>query len=116
MIPGLATGHPMFHWILQSFVVVLPEIQATFHLNSLGVGGILTAREVASALVSLPGGIVVDVIRQYWGLLLAGCLAASALGTLVMGVSPVYPLLLVGMAVVAISHSIWHLPASASLS
>ena len=33
-----------------------------------------------------------------------------------MGVSPVYPLLLVGMAVVAISHSIWHLPASASLS
>ena len=47
---------------------------------------------------------------------MAGCLAASALGSLVMGVSPVYPLLLVGMAVVAISHSIWHLPASASLS
>jgi MFS family permease len=116
MIPGLATGHAMFHWILQSFVVVLPEIQATFHLSGVGVGGILTAREVASALVSLPGGIVVDVIRKYWGLLLAGCLAASALGSLVMGVSPVYPPLFVGMAVVAISHSIWHLPASASLS
>ena len=33
-----------------------------------------------------------------------------------MGVSPVYPLLLIGMAIVAVSHSIWHLPASASLS
>ena len=33
-----------------------------------------------------------------------------------MGASPAYPVLLVGMAVVAISHSIWHLPASASLS
>ena len=116
MIPGLAAGHAMFHWILQSCVEVLPALQATFHLNSVGVGGILTAREAASALVSLPGGIVVDVKRKYWGLLLAGCLAASESGSLVMGVSPVYPPLLVGMAVVAISHSIWHLPASMSLS
>ena len=35
---------------------------------------------------------------------------------MVMGVSPIYPLLLVGIALVAIAHSIWHLPSSASLS
>ncbi len=33
-----------------------------------------------------------------------------------MGVSPFYLLLLIGFAAVAISHSIWHLPASVSLS
>ncbi|MDE2786240.1 MAG: MFS transporter [Chloroflexota bacterium] len=116
IVPGLATGHVVFHWIVQSFVVVLPEIQQAFQLNTVGVGGILSARELASGLVALPGGVVVDILRRYWAQLLASCLAVSALGCLAMGVSPVYPLLLIGMAVVAISHSIWHLPASASLS
>ena len=116
IIPGLATGHVVFHWIVQSFVVVLPEIQAAFSLSAVGVGGLLSAREIAAGVVALPGGVAVDIVRRYWGLLLALCLGASALGSLVMGVSPVYVLLLIGIAVVAASHSIWHLPASASLS
>ena len=112
IVPGLATGHVVFHWILQSFVVVLPEIQQAFQLNTVGVGGILSARDLAAGLVALPGGVVVDILRRYWGQLLASCLAVCALGCLALAVSPVYPLLLIGMAVVAISHSIWHLPAS----
>ena len=116
IIPGLATGHAMFHWIVQSFVVVLPEIQSAFNINAVGVGGILSIRELASGIVTLPGGVVVDLLRRYWGVLLAGCLGAAAGGSLIMGASPVYPLLLLGMAVVAVSHSLWHLPASSSLS
>ena len=116
MVSALATGHVAFHWIVQSFVVVLPEIQHTFGLNGVGVGGILTMRELASGLVTLPGGVVVDLLRKWWGWLLAICVGASGLGSLLMGVSPVYPLLLAGVAVVAVSHSLWHLPASASLS
>ena len=116
MVTALAVGHVAFHWIIQSFVVVLPEIQRTFGLNGVGVGGILTMRELASGLVTLPGGVVVDTLRKWWGWLLAGCVAASGLGALLMGISPAYPLLLFGVAVVAISHSLWHLPASASLS
>ena len=49
IIPGLATGHVVFHWIVQSFVVVLPEIQAAFSLSAVGVGGLLSAREIAAA-------------------------------------------------------------------
>ena len=116
MIPGLATGHATFHWIIQSFAVALPEIQMAFGLNSVGAAGIMSARELAAGLIALPGGVVVDVLRRYWGLLLAGCLGLAALGSLVMGVSPIYSLLLIGIGVVAISHSVWHLPASASLS
>ena len=52
-VPGLAAGHTVFHWIVQSFVVALPEIQATFQLNPVGVGGILSARELASGLVDM---------------------------------------------------------------
>ena len=116
MLSGLAAGHATFHWILQSFAVALPEIQVAFGLNSVGAAGIMSARELAAGLVALPGGVVVDIVRRHWGLLLAGCLGLAALGSLVMGVSPVYALLLIGIGVVAISHSVWHLPASASLS
>ncbi len=122
ILPGLSVGHVAFHWIVQSFVVALPEIQASFGLSPVGVGGVMTARELAAGTVALPGGVVVDVARRYWGLVLAGCLAACALGALLMGVwpllgvSPLYSLIILGMMVVAISHSIWHLPASASLS
>ena len=116
IMPGLASGHVVFHWVIQSFIVVLPEIQAAFGLSAVGVGGLLSAREVAAGIVALPGGVVVDIVRRFWGLLLAVCLAACALGSLAIGISPIYILLLIGIAVVAASHSIWHLPASSSLS
>ena len=107
----LATGHATFHWILQSFAVVLPEVQAAIGLNSVGAAGIMSARELASGLIALPGGVVVDVLRRYWGLLLAGCVGLGGIGSLALGISPIYGLLLIGIGIVAASHSIWHLAA-----
>ena len=43
-------------------------------------------------------------------------MAGFGLGWLVMGASPVYGVLLLGMALVSVSTSLWHLPAMASLS
>ncbi len=116
MVTALAVGHVGFHWILQSFVVVVPEIQHTFGLNGVGVGGIQAVRELTSGLITLPGGVVVGMVRRWWSWLLAVCVGASGLGSLLMGISPVYPLLLLGVSVVSVSHSLWHLPAAASLS
>lgn len=116
MISGLSLGHTLFHWFGQSLIVVLPEIQSAFSLTGAGVGSLLTVRELASGIVSLPGGILVDMCRRYWGLLLSVALGVLGLGSLMIGLSTVYPLLLVGMAVVAMTHSIWHLPVSAALS
>jgi len=116
ILSSLAGGHSLFHWFLQSFIVVLPEVQAAFHLSGAGVGAILTARELASGLVTLPGGVIADLLQRHWGILLAGCVGVFSLAALLIGLSPVYPLLVVGMGVVAICHSLWHLPASASLS
>jgi MFS family permease len=116
MVTALAVGHVAFHWVLQSFVVLVPEIQQTFGLNGVGVGGIQAVRELTSGLITLPGGVLVGMVRRWWGWLLAVCVGASGLGSLLMGISPVYPLLLLGVAVVSVSHSLWHLPAAASLS
>ena len=69
MMPGLATEHATFHWIVQSFAVALPEIQAAIGLNSVGVAGIMSARDLTAELIALPAGIVVDVLHRYWELL-----------------------------------------------
>ena len=76
----------------------------------------LAAGELAAGLVTLAGGVIAGLLRRHWGILLAGCIGVFSLAALAMSLSPVYPLLLVGMAAVAVCHSIWHLPAAASLS
>lgn len=116
ILPALAVGHAVFHWIVQSSVVLLPEIQQTFLLSGVGVGGVLAAREMATGLVKLPAGVLVDVLRSSWRALLVTCLAASAAGAILIGTSWAYPAVLAGIMVVALGHSIWHLPASAALS
>ena len=116
IIGGLTSGHGVFHWFTQSFIVMLPEVRTFFGLGAVEVGAITTVREVTSGIVSLPGGVLTDLLRRYWGLVLAGCMALFGVGWLVMGFSPIYLLLLVGMALVAIASSTWHLPAMAALS
>lgn len=116
VVSGLSAGHGVFHWCLQGFQVMLPEVQDTFRLSEVGVGAISTTREMASGLVTLPGGILVDLLRRHWGLVLAASMGGFGFGWLIMGLSPAYPVLLVGMVLVAGSASTWHLPAMAALS
>ena len=116
ILTGLSAGHGIFHWFRQSFYVMLPEVVATFGLNGLQVGAISATREVISGVIALPGGVVTDMVRRHWGLVLAGCMGLFGVGWLIMGISPVYPVLLVGMAAVAAAAAMWHLPAAAALS
>lgn len=116
MIPGLVIGHSVFHWIVQSFVVVLPEIQQAFNLSSVAVGGILTARELASGAVKIPAGMASDALARHWRWLLATCLVAGGLGALVISGSAGYAAVVAGIIIVTVAHSVWHMPASASLS
>ena len=116
VISGLTSGHGVFHWFSQSFLVMLPQVQATFGLSEVGIGVIATTREVVSGIVNLPGGVVVDMLRRYWGLVLAVCMGGFGVGWLVMGIAPVYPVLLLGIALIGVFSSTWHLPAMASLS
>ena len=116
ILTGLSAGDGIFHWFSQSFYVMLPEVVATFGLNGLQVGAISATREVISGVIALPGGVVTDMVRRHWGLVLAGCMGLFGVGWLIMGISPVYPVLLVGMAAVAAAAAMWHLPAAAALS
>ena len=144
IVGGLTSGHGVFHWIAQSFIVVLPEVRDLLLGGSvIAVTSIQTTREIMSGVVSLPGGVLTDALRRYWGWVMAVCMALFGVGWLLMAAagwqvpgsawltsqesvsaasepSPLnpmgYALLIVGMAVVAVAASVWHLPAMAALS
>jgi MFS family permease len=98
---------------------MLPAVKATFGISDLQVAGVQGTRELVGGLISLPGGVITDYLRKYWGLVLAFCMFLFGIGWLVMAVSgwiPMYPLLLLGMALVGAAATIWHLPAMSALS
>ena len=94
VLSALSAGHAVFHWFSQSFFVMLPEVVATFGLNGLQVGAIAATREVVSGVIALPGGVITDMVRRHWGLVLAICMGLFGLGWLVMAIAPVYLCLL----------------------
>lgn len=116
IIAGLTSGHGIFHWFVQSFFVLLPEVEASFNLSKVGVGAISTTRETVSGLVTLPGGVLADRLRRHWGLILALCMGGFGIGWLIVGQSPSFMILIIGVGIVSIAASMWHLPAMASLS
>lgn len=98
-----------------SFSVMLPAVKNTFDINPIQIGAIFTAKELAAGLVSLPAGILSDYLRQYRMLMMAVCMILFGLGWLIIGVTPLYGFLLVGMVVIAVASSVWHLPSVAEL-
>ncbi|MDE2778050.1 MAG: MFS transporter [Chloroflexota bacterium] len=144
IIGGLTSGHGVFHWLTQSFIVVLPEVRDLLLGGSVvATTSIQTTREVASGVVSLPGGVLTDALRRHWGWVMAVCMALFGVGWILMAAGGWtvpgsawltadqsaaageasgdlnvfgYILLLVGMAVVGMAASFWHLPAVAALS
>jgi MFS family permease len=115
LLTALTTAHGIFHFMAQSFSVMLPTIKQTFGISPVQVGAIITVKELAAGMASLPGGVVSDYLRPYRGWLMAACMMVFSLGWLMIGISPLYWLLLVGMMAVAMSGSVWHLPSLAEL-
>ena len=116
IVSGLSGSHGLFHTFDQSLVVLLPEIKEAFNLSEIGVGAIAATERAADGLVSAPAGMATDIHRRQWGLILAACMALFGVGWLIIGTAPFFPVLLIGIAVVAVTSSVWHLPATASLS
>lgn len=110
-----SASHGIFHFMSQSFSVMLPTIKEAFGINPVQVGVLITAKTLAGGLASLPGGIVSDYFRRYRGRIMTVCMIVFALGWLLIGISPVYSLLICGMMVVAVAGSVWHLPSLAEL-
>jgi len=116
VLANLTSGHGLFHWFSQSLTFMLPEIRDTFGISTSQVSYLAATRELVSGIAAMPGGVFTDMVRRHWGLILACCMGIFGLGWVVMGFSPIYPGVLAGMVLIALSTSLWHLPALAAIS
>jgi len=108
-------SHATFHFMSQSFSVMLPAVKDTFGINPVQIGAIITAKELAAGLSSLPGGMLSDYLRHHRVQIMALCMVVFAAGWLIIAFSPFYQLLMVGMMIIAVAGTVWHLPSLAEL-
>ena len=113
---GLAAGHGIKHFYSQAFLLLIPAVKAYLGLSDIEVGLIGSTRTVAGAVVNIPAGIMADMWRSKVGLMLTSSLASLAIGYLIIGATPSYWLLLLGVAITGAGASIWHAPAFGTLA
>jgi FSR family fosmidomycin resistance protein-like MFS transporter len=116
ILTGFTVSHGIFHFMQQSFAVMLPAIKESFGISAVAIGALMTAREIAMGISSLPGGVLSDRLRRFRGIIMAACMAVFGLSWLLIGFAPIYSLLIIGMVLVSIATSVWHLPSMAEIS
>lgn len=108
-------GHAMFHFLNQSFAVLLPSIQQTFLVTPVQIGALITVREFATGLASLPGGMISDRFARYRSQILTICLVLFGIGWFVIAHAPRYSMLYGGMALIGAASAVWHMPSLVEL-
>jgi MFS family permease len=116
VLTGFTIAHGIFHFMQQSFAVMLPAIKETFDISPVQIGALMTAKEIAMGVSSLPGGVLSDRLKRHRGVIMAACMALFGLSWLLIGIASVYPLLIFGMVLVSMATSVWHLPSMAEIS
>lgn len=108
-------GHAVFHFMGQSFAVLLPSIQATFLVTPIQIGALITTREIVSGFIALPGGVMSDYYSRYRAHILTTCIVVFAAGWLIIAITPIYSALYLGMLLIAAASAIWHIPSLVEL-
>lgn len=115
LLSAIAIGHGILHWYQQGFLVVFPTIKADMSLSATQAGLIISVRQVLSGLVNIPAGMLTDRLRAHWPLIFAFSFLSVGVGYLLVGLSPVYLILLLTVGLAG-THPLWHLPGVAALS
>ncbi|MBI2165530.1 MAG: MFS transporter [Chloroflexi bacterium] len=113
---SLALGHSVIHWYQQTFYVILPEVRTALALNAVQVGALSTVRALSGGIVNMPAGLITDLFRRHWSVILAMSMAWIGLAYLLVGAAPTFALALPAIALVGAGGAIWHPPAISTLS
>lgn len=109
-------GHFGIHWFQQLFPVILPSLKAQLGLSDVQVGALSSARQLINGAMDLPCGILADSLVRRRAPLLASALLAMGVGYSLMGLIPVFALLLLASGLIGLGTALWHPAAAASLS
>ncbi len=100
----------------QGVPVLLPTISAYFGLSTFQISALHALRFSGVGVVNIGGGLVVDMMKSRWGLMLTGCMVSAAIFFALLAAAPGYLALLLIVPLVSIPGALWHLPSAASLS
>lgn len=109
-------GHFGIHWFQQLFPVILPSLKSQLGLSDVQVGALSSVRQLINGAMDLPCGILADSLARRRAPLLASALLAMGVGYSLMGIVPVFVLLLFASGLIGLGTSLWHPAAAASLS
>ena len=113
---GLSAGHGIKHFGQGALLVMIPSIRATLGLSDVAIGGISSVQSISSGIANIPAGILTDMFRRKIAWILLASMLMVGTGYVVIGVSPVYWILLIGVAVIGFGTSMWHAPAFGTLA
>lgn len=113
MLVGL--GHGATHWLLGTFLILLPFVTRELGLSYTEAGLMVTVLHLSSFFTNFSGGMVVDITGRRVVFLVI-CLLAGAGGLLGFGMSTRYGAMLPMVALVACAISFWHAPAISYIS
>ena len=116
ILANMSLGHGVIHLYDQGFPVLLPTIASSFGLSNMQISVLLAFRFAGFGVVNLGGGLVVDMLKRRWGLILTLCMLWAGVTFVLTGAFPNFGALLVVGSLVSIPGALWHLPSSASLS
>ena len=116
ILSSLTFGHGVAHLYDLGFPVFLTAIANSLALSTRQTGLLLGIRTSGNGLVSMGSGVLVDRFRDQWGMMLTACMVLNVIAFVVIGLSPNWSVLLIGVVLISIPGSLWHLPAIASLS
>jgi MFS family permease len=95
---------------------MIPSIRATLGLGDVAIGGISSAQSISSGIANIPAGILTDMFRKKIAWILLASMLMVGTGYLIVGASPVYWILLIGVTIIGFGTSLWHAPAFGTLA
>ena len=113
LLGTLTFGHTVIHWYQQMFPVFLPMLKADLGLSAVQVGGLMTAKQGASGLLTLPSGFAADAFNKHKATILGSALVMGGLAYVVASVAPTYFWVLVFLTMLGAASALWH-PSSVS--
>ena len=116
ILASLTFGHGVAHLYDLGFPVFLTAIANSLALTTRQTGFLLGIRTSGSGLISMGSGVLVDRFRDQWGWMLTACMILNVIAFVVIGLSPNWGILIIGVILISVPGSLWHLPAIASLS
>ncbi|PKB69955.1 MAG: hypothetical protein BZY77_02070 [SAR202 cluster bacterium Io17-Chloro-G5] len=113
LLGTLTFGHTVIHWYQQMFPIFLPFIRADLGLSEVQVGGLMSAKQGASGLLTLPSGFAADAFNKHKAVILGSAMAMGGCAYLVASIAPTYLGVLTFLVMLGAASALWH-PSSVS--